>query len=81
MWLMVQAMTIFEITYIRSGSGERKLTDRVVISERDEFEFEDGTFTVHNITDAIEAFELVASKWWGTYETKNAITSINVVER
>lgn len=74
-------MMIFDITYIRSGSGERKLTDRVTISEKDEFEFEDGVFTVHNIMDAIEAFELVAEKWWGTFETKNAITSINVRER
>lgn len=74
-------MTIFEITYIRSGSGERKLTDRVTISQGDEFEFEDETLTVYNIVDAIKVFELVAKKWWGTYETKNAITSIKVLER
>ena len=73
-------MTLWNITYIRTGSGETKKTDRVTISERDEFEFEDGTFTVHNIIDAIEAFELIAAKWWGTYETKNAITEIKAQE-
>ena len=73
-------MTQWEITYIRTGSGEIKKTDRVVISERDAFEFEDGTFEVHNIIEAIEAFEIIAAKWWGTYETKNAITEIKTKE-
>lgn len=73
-------MTQWEITYIRTGSGETKKTDRVVISERDSFEFEDGTFEVHNIIEAIEAFEIIAAKWWGTYETKNAITEIKTKE-
>ena len=74
-------MTQFEITYIRTGSGETKKTDKVMISERDIFEFEDGTAEeVHNITDAIQAFEIIAAKWWGTYETRNAITNIKVTE-
>ncbi len=69
-------MTTYEITYIKTGSGETKKTDKVWISERDEFEFEDSVKTVHNIIDAIEAFETIAAKWWGTYETKNAIVNI-----
>ena len=73
-------MTQFEIEYVRTGSGENKKMDRVVISERDKFDFEDGSFEVHNIVDAIEAFELIAAKWWGTYENKNAIVSIKAIE-
>lgn len=74
-------MTHFDITYIRTGSGETKKTDKVTLSERDTFEFEDGTIEeVHNITDAIQAFEIIAAKWWGTYETRNAITNITVWE-
>lgn len=72
-------MTTFEIEYIRTGSGEKKNFDKVWISERDKFEFENGSFEVHNIVDAIEAFELIAAKWWGTYENKNAIVSIKAL--
>lgn len=74
-------MTTWKLDYIRTGSGETKQYDSVNISERDKFEFEDGTFEVHNIVDAIEAFELIAAKWWGTYETKNAIVAIGTIER
>lgn len=74
-------MTTWRLKYIRTGSGEKKQFDTVAISERDEFEFEDGTFEVHNIVDAIEAFEFIAAKWWGTYETKNAIVAIETIER
>lgn len=74
-------MTTYEITYIRTGSGETKKTDKVMINAGDEFEFESGIEKVTNITDAIEIFEIIAAKWWGTYENRNAITNIKVTER
>ena len=69
-------MTTYNIEYIVTGSGETKRTDRVSISEGEEFEFESGKLIITNIMDAIEAFEIIAAKWWGTYETKNSITKI-----
>ena len=66
-------MTTYNIKYTCTGSHR---TDRVSISEGEEFEFETGKFKVTNIIDAIEAFEIIAAKWWGSYETKSAITEI-----
>lgn len=72
-------MTTFQIEYIKTGSGELKTTDRVSISEGEEFEFETGTEKVESITDAIEIFELIAAKWWGSYENRNAIVNIKAI--
>lgn len=71
-------MTLYEITYKCTGSGQNGRLDRVTITEGEEFEFETGIEKVTNITDAIEIFEVIAAKWWGTYETRNAIVNINV---
>jgi len=73
-------MTFYEIQYIRTGSGERKLYDRVMLSDRDEITNGKKTIKIHSIIDAIEAFEILAENW-GTYESKNAIVNIKVTER
>lgn len=73
-------MTTYEITYIRTGSGEKKETDKVWLTNLDKIEFETGIEEVHNITDAIEVFEHIAAKQWGTYENRNSIVNINVKE-
>ena len=72
-------MTTFQIEYIKTGSGELKTTDRVSISEGEEFEFETGTEKVESITDAILVFEMIAEKWWGTYENRHAIVNIKAI--
>lgn len=72
-------MTFYDIQYIRTGSGERKLYDRVTLSSRDEITNGKKTIIIHNIMDAIEAFEILAENW-GTYENKNAIVNIKVTE-
>lgn len=73
-------MTTYEIEYILTGSGENKKTDKIRLSDVDKIEFSTGTEEIHNITDAIEVFEHIAAKWWGTYENRNAIVNIAVSE-
>lgn len=68
--------TKYDITYIRTGSGEKKQTDRVTLYSPDT---KKGGERVSNITGAIEYFEEIAADW-GTYENRNAITSIIVTE-
>ena len=68
-------MTTFEITYIRTGSGEKKNTDKVWINTGD---CRRNSTVVNNIIDAIEYFEELAESW-GSYENKNAIREIKVV--
>ena len=69
-------MTGYNITYIRTGSGETKKYDRVTIYENDESEFESGNEIAHNLTEVLHLFETIAAKYWGTYETQHAITKI-----
>ena len=69
-------MTKFEITYIKTGSGEKKNTDKVGIYTGDERK--DGS-RVSNIIEAIEYFEELAAEW-GSYENKNAIVNIKATE-
>lgn len=73
-------MTGYIITYARTGSGETKKLDEVTLWENDPMEFEHGVEVAHNIIEIIELFELVAAKYWGTYETKHAITNIKKIE-
>jgi len=70
-------MTVYKIEYITTGSNRK---DRITLTTADTFEFETGTEKITNITDAIEMFEIIARKWWGTYETRNAITNITIQE-
>lgn len=70
-------MTIYKIEYINAKSHK---PDFVTITEGDQFEFETGFEKVTNIIDAINIFEIIAAKYWGTYETKAAITNIKVSE-
>ncbi len=72
--------TQYTITYKRTGSGEKEQLDRVIINTNEEYEFEHGVEVAHNITDAIELFEIIAAKYWGTYENRNAIRNIEVKE-
>lgn len=70
-------MTTFKITYKRTGrtgTNERDF-DNVYISIGDERK--DGG-KVNNISDAIEFFEELA-EFWGTYENRNAIKEIKVL--
>lgn len=73
-------MTIWNIEYIAAGSGQNHRIDRVTITDKDEFEFETGTERATNIIEVIQLFEIIAAKYWGTYETKNAITKIETVQ-
>lgn len=70
-------MTTYTIKYKVTGSQR---IDRVTITEGETFEFETGIEKVTNIIDVIRVFEIIAARWWGTYETKNAITNIEVKE-
>ena len=65
-------MTTFEITY--RLTGRISTTNKVWINTGDERR--DGS-RVNNITDAIEYFEELAENW-GSYENRNAITSIRI---
>jgi len=67
-------MTTYEITYIRTGRIND--TDKIWINTGD---YKKDLSVVHNITDAIEYFEELAEDW-GTYENRNAITNIKVIE-
>lgn len=74
-------ITGYEIEYIRTGSGETKKTDKVIIWENDDYEFEHGIVRAHNICEVIELFEIIAEKYWGTYETRHAIINIKKIGR
>lgn len=67
-------MTTYEITYIRTGRIND--TDKIWINTGD---YKKDLSVVQNITDAIEYFEELAEDW-GTYENRNAITNIKVIE-
>lgn len=66
-------MRIFKITYKTTGTQR---LDNVSFSEAD---FLNNGDRVSNIVDAIQSFEELAESW-GTYENKNAITKIEVLE-
>ena len=66
-------MRIFKITYKTTGSQR---LDYVSFSEAD---FLNNGDRISNIVDAIQSFEELAESW-GTYENKNAITKIEVLE-
>ena len=73
-------MTKYKITYINAIT---KKPDTVIINKGDEVEFDSGIDRVNhieNIIDAINVFELAAAKFWGTYETKDSIIKIEVIE-
>ena len=74
-------MTTYEIEYILTGSGETKKTDKVILRTGENYEFETGIETPHNITEIIEVFEMIAAKWWGTFENKNAIVNSRTLAR
>lgn len=69
----------YEIEYIRTGRIDE--TDKVILRTGEDYEFETGIETPHNITEVIEVFEMIAAKWWGTYENRNAITNIKALAR
>lgn len=71
----------YEIEYILTGSGETKNTDKVILRTGEEYEFESGVEIPHDITEVITVFEMIAAKWWGTYENRNAIVNIRVLAR
>lgn len=64
----------YEITYIRAGKV--KDTDRITIWDGEEMK---NGEKVHDIISAIKSFE-EASKEWGTFETRCAITDIKAVD-
>lgn len=70
-------MTSYQIEYTNAIS---KKPDHVTINVGDQFEFETGFEKVTNIIDAINIFEIIAAKYWGTFETKATITNIKVIE-
>ena len=67
-------MRMYEVTYIRTGSGETKKYGRVCISTCDKLK--NGKL-IGNISDVIEAFEEIAEDW-GSYENRNAIVNIEM---
>ena len=68
-------MTTYEIIYIKTGSGEKKITDRVHISTTDKKQNGDR---VNDIVGVIEYFEELAIDW-GTYENRNSIIEIKKI--
>ena len=76
----VNKMT-YEIEYILTGSGETKKTDKVIMRTNEEYEFESGVEIPHDLNEIILVFEMIAAKWWGTYENRNAITNIRTLAR
>ena len=70
-------MTKFKITYTNAIT---KKPDTVIINKGEEVEFDSGIDRVNNIIDAINVFELAATKFWGTFETKDSIIKIEVIE-
>ncbi len=65
---------VYEIEYIKTGTIND--TDKIVLSTNETINFESGPETPHNLTEVIAVFEMIAAKWWGTYETQNAIINI-----
>lgn len=72
-------MTTYEIEYIRTGRVNE--TDKVVMHTEDPIEFEHGIEVAHDITQIIELFEIIAEKWWGTYENRHSIVNIKKLDR
>lgn len=70
-------MKSFRVDYINNVS---KKLDRVTFTEGETIELETGDKKITNISDVIEVFEIVAVRYWGSYETKNSITNITVNE-
>ena len=66
---------MFEITYIRTGSGENKKFGQVTICTSDE---KKNGEKANNIIGVIELFEETMEKL-GTYENKNAIVEMKVI--
>ena len=73
-------MKAYTITYIATGSGETKKTDRVTITENEAITFETGIERPTNIIEVIEVFEMIAKRWWGTNENRNSIINIDIKE-
>lgn len=70
-------MQVYNIEYTNAISRK---PDHVTINEGETFEFESGIEKVTNIVDAINVFEIIAAKYWGTFETKATITNIKISE-
>ena len=66
---------MFEIKYIRTGSGENKKIGQVTICTSDE---KKNGEKANNIIGVIELFEEIMEDS-GTYENKNAIVEMKVI--
>ena len=66
---------LFEITYIRTGSGENKKFGQVTICTSDE---KKNGEKANNIIGVIELFEEIMEDL-GTYENKNAIVKMELI--
>ena len=67
---------MFEITYIRTGSGENKKLRKVTICTSDE---KKNGEKANNIIGVIDLFEEIMEEA-GTYENKNAIVEMKVIK-
>ena len=67
---------MFEITYIRTGSGENKKFGKVTICTSDE---KKNGEKANNVIGVIELFEEIMEDL-GTYENKNAIVEMKVIK-
>ena len=66
---------MFEITYVKTGSGENKKLGQVTICTCDK---KKNGERAYNIIGVIELFEEIAESW-GTYENRNAIVEMKVI--
>ena len=69
-------MQMFEITYIRTGSGENKKTGKVTICTSDK---KKNGEKANDIIGVINLFEEIMEDL-GTYENKNAIVGMEVIK-
>lgn len=67
---------MFEITYIKTGSGEKKVLGTVYLCTSDE---KKNGEKANNIIGVIELFEETMADL-GTYENKNAIVGMKVIK-
>lgn len=66
----------FKITYIMTGSGEKQTTSSVQITTGDTMNSGKKILT---FDDIINAFEEIAAENWKTYENRNAIVKMEIV--
>lgn len=66
---------MYEITYIRTGSGEKAKESTCTICTCDELK---NGEKINDLFGVVKAFEELA-EYWGSYENRNAIIKIELI--